>query len=62
MADESHEGGEEHGEHGEADHDEDDNLRVTSPMQAFSTDQVGVGIAVLVVGLAVTFAVPLLFA
>ncbi|MFB6157393.1 MAG: hypothetical protein ABEJ34_06085 [Haloferacaceae archaeon] len=48
------------------DHDhhphESDEGRVTSPMQEFDTGQVGVGLAVLVVGLAVTFGVPLLLA
>lgn len=34
--------------------------RETSPMQPFSARQVGVGIAVLAVGLAVTFGIPLL--
>ncbi|UPV99827.1 hypothetical protein M0R88_15070 [Halorussus gelatinilyticus] len=36
--------------------------RVTSPMQEFSMSQVGIGFAVLAVGLAVAFAVPLLAA
>ncbi|MFB6305240.1 MAG: hypothetical protein ABEH47_08740 [Haloferacaceae archaeon] len=51
-----------------ADHDhhphesEADEGRVTSPMQEFDTGQVGVGFAVLLVGLAVTFGVPLLLA
>jgi hypothetical protein len=36
--------------------------RTTSPMQAFSNSQVGIGLAVLAVGLLVTFAVPLLAA
>jgi hypothetical protein len=39
----------------------DDEGRVTSPMQAFTTGQVGIGFAVLLVGLAVTFGLPLLF-
>jgi hypothetical protein len=34
--------------------------RVTSPMQEFTTGQVGVGFAVLLVGLVVTFGLPLL--
>jgi hypothetical protein len=34
--------------------------RVTSPMQEFTTGQVGIGVAVLLVGLAVTFGVALL--
>jgi hypothetical protein len=36
--------------------------RVTSPMQEFPTRDVGVGAAVLLVGLAVTFGLPLAFA
>ncbi|UPV73796.1 hypothetical protein M0R89_14770 [Halorussus limi] len=36
--------------------------RVTSPMQEFSSSQVGIGLAVLVVGLAVAFALPLIAA
>ncbi|MFB6221028.1 MAG: hypothetical protein ABEH90_06270 [Halolamina sp.] len=39
----------EHDEHGESDG------RVTSPMQAYGMREVGVGIAVLLVGLVVTF-------
>ena len=66
MADESHDehgdhGHDAHDEHGDHGHGEDEDLRVTSPMQEFTTGQVGVGFAVLVVGLLVTFAVPLLF-
>ena len=34
--------------------------RVTSPMQSFSTSQVGVGVVVLLVGLLITFGIPLL--
>jgi hypothetical protein len=34
--------------------------RVTSPMQEFTTGQAGVGVVVLLVGLAVTFGLPLL--
>lgn len=41
---------------------EEETGRVTSPMQPFGTSEVGVGFAVLLVGLAVTFGVPLLFA
>lgn len=36
--------------------------RVTSPMQDYSTTQVSIGLAVLAVGLAVAFALPLLAA
>ncbi|WP_380677357.1 DUF7550 family protein [Salinigranum sp. GCM10025319] len=61
MADHAHDdhGGDDHG-HGHGG-DEDDG-RVTSPMQEFSTSQVGVGLAVLAVGLLVTFGIPLLAA
>jgi hypothetical protein len=44
------------------DHPDDDEGRVTSPMQAFSTGQVGIGFLILLVGLAVTFGLPLAFA
>lgn len=40
----------------------DEDLRVTSPMQEFTTGQVGVGVAILVVGVLVTFGVPLALA
>ena len=46
-----------HDDHG---HDEETG-RVTSPMQEFTTGQAGVGLVVLLVGLAVTFGLPLLF-
>lgn len=36
-------------------------LRSTAPQSDYTTSQVGFGIAVLVVGLAVTFGLPLLF-
>ena len=47
-----------------ADHDDepDPDERVTSPMQEFTTKQVGIGIAVLIVGLAIAFGVPLVLA
>jgi hypothetical protein len=52
-------------DHADHDHhphgDDEDDGRVTSPMQEFTTGQVGVGFAVLLVGLAVTFGAPLLF-
>jgi len=48
-----------HTDHG---HDVEGLDRVTSPMQEFSMSQVGIGFAVLAVGLAVAFAVPLLAA
>jgi hypothetical protein len=52
-----------HDEDGHADdhgHDDGDDGRVTSPMQEFTTGQVGVGFVVLLVGLAVAFGLPLL--
>ncbi|WP_372911900.1 hypothetical protein [Salinigranum sp.] len=55
-------------DHGHGDGDGDDHGhgeedgRVTSPMQAFSSSQVGIGLAVLVVGLVVVFGIPLLAA
>jgi hypothetical protein len=48
-----------HADHG---HDVEGLNRVTSPMQDYSMSQVGIGFAVLVVGLAVTFALPLIAA
>ena len=45
--------GDEHGDHG-------DEGRVTSPMQEFGSGQVTTGFVVLVVGLVVTFGIPLL--
>lgn len=51
-------------DHGHGDHDhghgDDEDLRVTSPMQEFTAGQVRVGLVVLLAGLAVTFGVPLL--
>jgi len=44
--------------HGDAPAGEDH--RITSPMQSFTTSQVGTGLVVLVVGLVVVFGVPLL--
>jgi hypothetical protein len=38
---------------------EEEAERVTSPMQEFASDDVGVGLAVLVLGVLVTFGVPL---
>lgn len=46
-----------------ADHEQSKPLpgeRITSPMQPYSTGQVGIGFVVLVVGLVVTFGVPLM--
>lgn len=44
-----------------ADHDDepDPDARVTAPMQDFTTGQVGIGFAILLVGLAIAFGVPL---
>jgi hypothetical protein len=50
------------GDHDHGDHQGSDDERVTSPMQAFSTSQVGLGLVVLAVGLLVTFGIPLLAA
>jgi hypothetical protein len=44
-----------HGDHDHHPHDDGEEGRVTSPMQEFSTGQVGIGFAVLAVGLAATF-------
>ena len=43
-------------------HDIEGIERVTSPMQKYSTSQVGIGFAVLAVGLLVAFALPLVLA
>jgi len=51
--------GVDHADHARGD---DEGGRVTSPMQGFTTGQVGVGFAVLAVGLAVTFGLALLLA
>jgi hypothetical protein len=50
------------GDHDHGDHQGSDDERVTSPMQEFTTSQVGVGLVVLAVGLAVVFGIPLLAA
>lgn len=50
------------GDHDHGDHESGGDERVTSPMQSFSTSQVGLGLAVLVVGLVVVFGLPLLAA
>ncbi|WP_248896588.1 DUF7550 family protein [Haloplanus halobius] len=47
-------------DHAHEDQDEDTDGRTTSPMQDFSTGEAGVGFVVLLVGLAVTFGLPLL--
>lgn len=61
MTDDAH-GDDGHDDHAHDDHahGDDEDLRVTSPMQEFTSGQVGVGFAVLLVGLAVTFGIPLL--
>jgi hypothetical protein len=41
------------------DHDEEPE-RTTSPMQPYTTSQVGIGVLVLLIGLVVTFGVPVL--
>lgn len=43
-----------------ADHDDepDPDARVTSPMQEFTTKQVAIGLAVLLIGIAIAFVVP----
>ena len=50
-----------HADHEHHPHGEEEEGRVTSPMQEFTTGQAGIGAAVLLVGLAVTFGLPLLF-
>ena len=50
-----------HADHEHHPHDDEEEGRVTSPMQDFTTGQAGIGFVVLLVGLAVTFGVPLLF-
>jgi hypothetical protein len=57
MADHSHDGHGDHASHGDFQGDEP--RRTTSPMQDFSTSQVGTGLVILVVGLIVTFGIPL---
>ena len=49
-------------DHGHDNHGDDDDEagRVTAPMQAFSTGQVTTGFVVLLVGLAVAYALPAL--
>jgi hypothetical protein len=48
-----------HADHGHHPHGDEDDGRVTSPMQPFTTGQVGIGVAVLLVGLVVTFGLAL---
>jgi hypothetical protein len=50
-----------HADHEHHPHGAEEEGRVTSPMQEFTTGQAGIGAAVLLVGLAVTFGLPLLF-
>ncbi|RMB25296.1 DUF7550 family protein [Haloplanus aerogenes] len=56
--DDSHD---DHADHEDYPHGDEEEGRVTSPMQDFTTSQVGIGFVVLLVGLAVTFGLPLLF-
>ncbi|WP_170977436.1 DUF7550 family protein [Halorussus salinisoli] len=51
-----------HDDHTDHGHDVEGLDRVTSPMQEFSISQVGIGFAVLAIGLVVAFAIPLLAA
>lgn len=44
-----------HDDHDDHGHDDGDEGRVTSPMQEFSSGQVGMGLLVMLVGLVVTF-------
>jgi len=57
---EAHDGGHDHEESFDRHEEHGDEGRVTSPMQAFGSSQVTTGFVVLVIGLVVTFAVPLL--
>ncbi|WP_191965877.1 MULTISPECIES: hypothetical protein [Haloferax] len=57
MSDDHHSGDHDHG-----DHHSGEEGRVTSPMQDFTMGQVTTGVLVLVVGLAVTFGLPLFLA
>ncbi|GAB7089760.1 hypothetical protein JCM18237_00310 [Halorubrum luteum] len=41
------------------DHEPDPDARVTAPMQEFGGREVGIGVAVLLVGLVIAYAVPL---
>jgi hypothetical protein len=62
MDDHTH--GDDHhaGDHDHGDHQSSEDERVTSPMQEFTSSQVGIGLAVLVVGLVVVFGIPFLAA
>jgi hypothetical protein len=51
-----------HGDHGHEDWANPGPDRETSPMQHFSTRDVGVGVAVMLVGLVVVFGLPLVLA
>ncbi len=54
--------GMDHADHDHHPHEDGESVRVTSPMQDFTTGQVGVGFAVLAVGLAATFGIALALA
>jgi hypothetical protein len=51
-----------HSDHEHHPHGDEEAGRVTSPMQQFTTGQVGVGFLVLLVGLAMTFGLTLALA
>lgn len=55
MSEHAEESHEHHAEHEHAAHESAEEGRVTAPMQEFTTGQVGFGLAVLVVGLLLTF-------
>ena len=59
-AGEAYDGGHDHEESFDRHEEHGDEGRVTSPMQAFGSSEVTTGFVVLVIGLVVTFAVPLL--
>lgn len=58
--DDDHAGHGDDEDHAEFSHERSEDLRVTSPMQPFTTSEVGVGFAVLLVGLVVAVGLPLL--
>lgn len=62
MSDHADHADDDHDDHTDHGHDVEGLDRVTSPMQSYSMSQVGIGFAVLLVGLVVAFAVPLLAA
>ena len=60
MSDHDSAGGDAPGGHGHGDVETAEDERITSPMQSFTATQVGTGFVVLLVGLLVTFGIPLL--